>query len=197
MSDTPRWLVAARMMPAVTVLVLLSLLGMFAGFFWPLPRWLTFGGLQSGEYWRLVTPIFVHFGVMHFVFNSLWLFVLGGRIERIAGPGHLLLLVLVSGIVSNFSQYYWSGSAMFGGMSGVIYALLGYLWIRNLVAPHPMLEIPNEIIGFMLVWLLLCMSGVMTFLLGVGIANAAHLGGLLVGMLLGLLFGLVSRAAPR
>ena len=193
-----RWRTAARQHPITALLFLASLLGWFVGsYFYPIPRMLVFGGIAEGELWRLVTPIFVHFGLMHFVFNGLWLSLLGGRIEALLGPLHLLLLVLVSAVVSNMGQFVWTGSVAFGGMSGVIYALLGYIWIRNLLAPHPILALPNELIGFMLVWLLFCMTDVLDFLLGVGIANAAHFSGLIVGMLLGLIFGLVGTVRAR
>ena len=193
-----RWRTAARQHPITALLFLASLLGWFVGsYFYPIPRMFVFGGIAEGELWRLVTPIFVHFGLMHFVFNGLWLSLLGGRIEALLGPLHLLLLVLVSAVVSNMGQFVWTGSVAFGGMSGVIYALLGYIWIRNLLAPHPILVLPNELIGFMLVWLLFCMTDVLDFLLGVGIANAAHFSGLIVGMLLGLIFGLVGTVRAR
>ena len=145
----------------------------------------------------MVSPIFVHFGLMHFVFNGLWLCLLGARIERLSGSLHLLLVVLLSALVSNMSQYVWSGSVYFGGMSGVIYGLLGYIWIRNLLAPHPLITLPRELILFMIGWLFVCMTGVLDILLGVGIANAAHASGLLVGMLMGLVFGAVKNIGKR
>ena len=78
-------------------------------------------------------------------------------------------------------------------MSGVLYALLGYLWIRHWLAPQPALALPRGIIVFMLVWLLLCLSGIVDLFMRGSIANAAHVSGLLVGMALGALFGLVAR----
>lgn len=182
-----------RRFPVLSLLLLCSLVGyVLATHFYPQPLWLVFGGLDNGHYWRLVTPIFAHFGLMHLVFNGLWLVLLGQRIELLEGSGHLLLVVLLSGFLSNAGQAGWSGAVNFGGMSGVVYALLGYCWIRHRFAPHPLLQLPKELIGFMLVWLLLGMTGIPTLLLGVGIANAAHLVGLLAGMALGMVFGLAS-----
>lgn len=193
-----RWRTAAKQHPATALLFFASLWGWFVGsFFYPIPQFFVFGGIAEGELWRLITPIFVHFGLMHLVFNGLWLSLLGGRIELLLGPIHLLLLVVVSAVISNMGQFIWTGSVAFGGMSGVIYALLGYIWIRNLLAPHPILALPKELIGFMLVWLLFCMTGILDFLLGVGIANAAHFSGLIVGMLLGFAFGLVGTVKTR
>jgi len=175
-----------------------SLVGWLIGsFFYRIPEQFVFGGLDNGQPWRLITPIFIHFGLMHFAFNALWLSLLGSRVERSLGPLHLFLLVAVSAVVSNMAQFVWAGSVAFGGMSGVIYALLGYLWIRNWLAPHPVLWLPKELIGFMVFWLLFCMTGILDFLIGVGIANAAHFGGLVTGMLLGLIFGTVNSFGKR
>ena len=194
MSQQLNWLLAARQHPAVTILIIASVLGgLISSFFPQLQRALFFGNLASGEYWRLITPIFLHFGLVHLVFNSLWLSMLGSRIEELAGSSHLILLVLLSGVFSNMAQFIWSGTVYFGGMSGVVYALLGYTWIKNKMWPHPLLHLSPGIVGFMLGWLLVCMTGILDLLLGVGVANAAHLGGLVIGMLLGGIFGLLMR----
>ncbi|MFA5495654.1 MAG: rhomboid family intramembrane serine protease [Porticoccaceae bacterium] len=148
---------------------------------------------SAGQYWRLFTPMFLHFGVFHIAFNGLWLWEFGRRIEAKAGSLHLLMLVLVCGAASNWSQYLFGGPSLFGGMSGVLYALLGYLWIRNRVAPDPALTLPRGVIGFMLVWLLLCLAGVVDMFMRGSIANAAHVSGLLVGMALGAIFGFAAR----
>ena len=142
-------------------------------------------GLQQGQWWRLVTPIFLHFGLFHIIFNGLWVWELGRRIEALIGGAGLLRLALVSALVSNMVQYLWEGPSLFGGMSGVIYAFLGYIWLRHKARPHPYLAIPPGIIVFMLIWLLVCMTGALGVLAGIEIANGAHLGGLLVGMALG------------
>ena len=178
--------------PLVSVLLVLSLVGYaFGSYGFSVPQMLVFGGFEDGHYWRLITPIFLHFGALHLVFNALWLGLLGSKIERDAGSIQAMLLIVAIAIASNIGQYLWTGSVRFGGMSGVIYGLLGYLWIHHSMFPRPIYVLPRELIGFMLAWLLICMTGVLDFLLGVGIANAAHLFGLLAGMALGLIFGYV------
>lgn len=194
MSQPLNWRLAARQNPAVSLLIIASILGgLIASFLPQLQRVLFFGSLASGEYWRLITPIFLHFGLVHLVFNCLWLSMLGSRIEQLTSSLHLILLVLLSGAISNMAQFVWSGSVYFGGMSGVVYALLGYIWIKQKIVPHPLLQLPPGIVGFMLGWLLVCMTGILDLLMGVGVANAAHLGGLVIGMLLGCIFGLTRR----
>ncbi|MBR9913057.1 MAG: rhomboid family intramembrane serine protease [Gammaproteobacteria bacterium] len=144
-------------------------------------------GLEGGQWWRLVTPVFLHFGLFHILFNGLWVWEFGRRIEVVFGSGWLLLLLLYLSVFSNMAQYLWSGPALFGGLSGVLYGLMGFLWIGNWRRPHATLAIPKGIIGFMLVWMGLCMSGVVDAFMSGSIANGAHFGGLLGGMLMGLL----------
>ena len=96
-------------------------------------------------------------------------------------------------IHSNFAQYLFGGPSLFGGLSGVLYGLLGHIWIYQLMAPNPMYHLPRGVLVMMLVWLALCMSGLVS-MIGFGqIANAAHVGGLLIGCLTGLLGGLWAR----
>ena len=131
----------------------------------------------SMEFWRLWTPALIHFSAMHLIFNLLWVWILGGRIESIQGSKKLLLLVLVTGVASNYAQYLTSPNP-FGGMSGVLYGLLGYCWIYSWLIPESKLKLPNAIVGFMLFWLVLGYSGFMNM------ANAAHTVGLVSGCLL-------------
>lgn len=145
--------------------------------------------LAHGELWRLLTPIFLHFGIFHFLFNSLWMWDLGRRLEILQGKWGFLLFVVATGIVSNLTQYMWSGSSNFGGMSGVVYALVGFIAVRQRLNPHPLVAVSPALIGFMLVWLVLCMTGVVDYFIAGSVANAAHLGGLVAGAVYALFTG--------
>lgn len=146
---------------------------------------------QSGwdqlQYWRLLTPVFLHFGIFHILFNGLWIWEFGRRIELRFGSGFLALTILAVAVASNSAQYLWQGPSLFGGLSGVLYALLGFLWIYNKLKPHRLTTLPPGIIGFMLFWMVLCMSGAVNIFLDGSVANAAHFGGLISGMALALL----------
>lgn len=145
------------------------------------------------QYWRFITPIFLHFGWLHITFNSLWLWELGALIELRLGGVLLLVLVLLSAAGSNQAQALYTGPVIFGGMSGVVYALLGFCWVYNTVQPDRTLALPRAVIIMMLVWLLFCVVAP-TEQLGIGgIANAAHVGGLVLGSLLALPVGLSAR----
>ena len=183
------WSSAGRRCPITALLILASIFGaIVVEVNYPPPDYLFYGGLDQGQYYRLISPIFLHFGLLHLVFNSLWLSMLGSRIEAIEGSFHLLVLVLVCGAVSNVVQFYWSNSIYFGGMSGVIYALLGYLWIKHKIAPQIYPALPQGLMGFMVGWLVLCMTGILEITLGIEVANAAHLGGLIIGLIIGVVF---------
>src|SRR6056300_912827 len=84
---------------------------------------------QDNEWWRLITPMFIHFSLTHLAFNCLWVYVIGSKIELIDGYFTFINLVIFSSIISNLAQHYFGGSALFGGLSGVIYGLLGYCMI--------------------------------------------------------------------
>ncbi|MGG2396403.1 rhomboid family intramembrane serine protease [Pseudomonas sp. SH1-B] len=149
--------------------------------------------LASGQWWRLITPMLIHFGWLHLAMNSLWYWELGRRIEFRQGAIGLLGLTLLFGLASNGAQYWWAGPSLFGGLSGVLYGLLGHCWIYQRLAPNAAYRLPPGVLVMMLIWLLVCMTGIFETL-GVGaIANAAHVGGLLVGCLTGLLGGMLAR----
>lgn len=136
---------------------------------------------QEWQLWRWVSHALLHFSVMHIAFNLLWWWQLGGDIEQKLGSGKLIQLFVVSAALSGAGQF-WVEGANFGGLSGVVYALVGYLWMLGYKAPQVGLSMPKPVIGFMLVWLVL---GFMQPFMA--IANTAHL----VGLLAGVVFGLV------
>lgn len=157
-------------------------------------------GLQPilhGEIWRLVTPIFLHFGIWHIVFNMWMLYLLGGAIERRRGRMRYVLLVLVVAVLSNLAQYFLGkiGSGMplaslprspnFGGMSGVVYGLFGYIWMKARFQPELGLYIDRTNIIILMGWLFLCMTPLIRIVGLQGVANVAHVAGLLAGMLIG------------
>lgn len=140
--------------------------------------------IRSGQWWRLVTPIFLHFSIFHIVFNLLWVWELGRVIEARHGALALLLATALIGGTSNLAQYYASG-ANFGGMSGVVYGYFGYVWIQGLFNPRFGFRLATPIVVLLLGWLALAATGILE-LFNLHIANTAHFIGLLGGILLAL-----------
>lgn len=132
---------------------------------------------QSSPY-RWFSPIFLHFGWMHLVFNALWMFAVGRLIEWRSLPAWITVVVL-SALAGNLAQW-WLGDWRFGGLSGVVYGVLGYvaLWDRLRVDRY---HVPPAYLGLSLFFLLVGLSG-LDSLLGVNMANGAHVGGLLAGL---------------
>lgn len=135
--------------------------------------------VKEGEVWRLVTPILIHYGTLHLLFNMMWMYQLGSLIEGRKGAWLLVVLVLVSAVPSNIFQFLDTGP-LFGGMSGVVYALIGYVWMKGKFQPEQGMHLDRTSIIIAMAWLVLCM----TPLLG-HIANTAHVTGLVIGLLFG------------
>ncbi len=139
-----------------------------------------FGELSSSaQWWRIITPAFIHFSELHIVFNLLWWWMLGRQVEAKFGSSLLLLFLILTAAVSNIAQYLVSGPS-FGGMSGVVYALMGFVWWLGWLRPTWGLHLDKPIVGFMLVWLVIGYFDI----LWVSMANTAHTVGLLSGCLL-------------
>jgi GlpG protein len=148
-----------------------------------------FARVMSGQIWRLITPIFMHMGWIHILFNMWMLFDIGFALESRLGALRYASLVAVTAAFSNAAQYVVVGSPYFGGMSGVIYALFGYAWIRGRADQTFGLTIPNPTVVILGIWLVLGFLG----RTGSNVANLAHLGGLVSGAALGGLAALMAR----
>nr|WP_166252297.1 rhomboid family intramembrane serine protease [Marinobacter salicampi] len=141
----------------------------------------TFAG---GELWRLITPAFLHFSWPHIIFNSVMLWFLGSQIEWFDGRGRLIALFFVTSVLSNSLQFVVSGP-LFGGLSGVVYGVLGYCWLSQ--QRQVRFQFPPALIVFAVAWMLIGFTP-LPVMLGMGsMANEAHLGGFLAGLLMAVL----------
>ena len=140
---------------------------------------LSMGSVSAGELWRLFTPILLHFDPVHLLFNLLWMQDLGTILEIKIGTWCYGAVVGLLALASNLAQY-WAGGAGFGGLSGVVFGLFGYLWTRNRLDARFGVRISPLTSGLMLIFLA---AGV--FGLAGPTANAAHFSGLAVGGALG------------
>ena len=136
------------------------------------------------EPWRMVTPIFLHFGVMHLVFNMLMLISMGSRVERAIGPYRYAALVLALAIFSNLAQGLMVPNHNFGGMSGVVYGIFGFIWVQMSRAPSRGLAVDGLTSFIMMAWFFAGFSSQFN-MGGAAVANHAHAGGLLMGLLIG------------
>ncbi len=125
---------------------------------------------------RYFSHAFMHFSLMHILFNLLWWWYLGGAVEKRIGSGKLVVITVISALLSGFVQHQFSGP-WFGGLSGVVYALMGYVWLRGERDPQSGIYLQRGLILFSLVWLIAGWFDVF----GMAIANGAHVAGLATG----------------
>jgi GlpG protein len=142
--------------------------------------------LQEHEWWRLFTPMFLHLGLLHLLFNMWWLKDLGTAIEHVQSTGKLLLMIVVFELTTAFGQFlveafFFGAYSRFGGFSGVVYGLFGYLWMRGKYDPTFPVRLSRSTVLWMMAWFILCFTDF------IPIANTAHAVGLIVGATWGFL----------
>lgn len=142
---------------------------------WPYNESLNF------EVWRYITPAFVHFSLMHIAFNLAMWWYLASQTEQRLGTGKLFVIMLVSALFSNWAQSLFTNSN-FGGLSGVVYALIGYVGLTGIYNPKKGIGAPTGLLVFSILWIVAGYMGV----LGDSIGNTAHFAGLLIGLLMAL-----------
>lgn len=143
--------------------------------------------LQTHQWWRLVGPNFLHFSFMHLAFNLVWWWMLGRQLELSFGTSSLIIFFFIASLFSNISQLMVSGPN-FGGLSGIVYALVGFVWWIGWLRPKWLISLPNNVIYFLLAWLVIGYFDV----LWVNMANEAHTFGLVSGCLMALIVHLLS-----
>ncbi len=139
--------------------------------------------IRQGQLWRLVTPIFLHYGLIHLGFNMFWLYYLGAQVEMRRGSWSFAGMILLMAVFSNLLQYF-VGGPNFLGISGVNYGLLGYIWMQKTFNPTSGYLVSDSTIVILLLFLVFGFVGAFDKMVG-GVANWAHLGGLIAGMALG------------
>ncbi|GAP62492.1 hypothetical protein ARMA_0915 [Ardenticatena maritima] len=137
--------------------------------------------IQAGQYWRLITPIFLHIGIFHLLVNMFALRILGSDIESLFGTARFAIIYLVAGVGGTIASMLFN-SSISAGASGAIFGLIG--------AEAVFLYINRDSLGIFSDDRLQSLLGVIiiNLLFGVavpGIDNAGHIGGLLTGALVG------------
>lgn len=153
---------------------------------------------SPAEILRSLSPMLLHFGELHLVFNMMWLWYFGRQLERVQPRWLFIVLILFCSFAGNTAQYLTSGYNNFGGMSGVVYGLVGYTWIVHTFMPRSNLLINNKMFVVFVIALI-----AMEVFASSWVANAAHLGGLVAGLVTGMIvvghyrFGLKREAISR
>ena len=132
--------------------------------------------------WGLITPIFIHYGVFHILFNMYWLYDLGNQIEKKKGFKFFITFVLLLALFSNLMQFIITSSTGFGGMSGVVYGLFGYIWIKSKLDPAENFHLDDSAIIMLFGCLILGYTGFFEKFFAIRIANTVHAAGLVLGL---------------
>ena len=127
-------------------------------------------GVASGEYYRLFTAMFMHYGALHLLMNMYALWILGRSLEAFLGPVRFLALYLVAGLGGNVAAYVFQPGALSAGASTAIFGLFAALFlVLRKLGLNAAAVLPIIIVN-------------LVFTLTVpGISIAGHLGGLLTG----------------
>ena len=155
-----------------------------------------FAAILSGEVWRIVTPIFIHFGMAHLIFNLWWMFVEGGQMEDRLGSRWYALFVIfvaVTSVGASALFHQWQQDlALAGGMSGVVYGVFGFLWMKVKFDPADGYQLDRVTVTIAMAWLVICIlrdfppfEQFLGALLKSRIDNVGHLVGLAMGMAIG------------
>jgi GlpG protein len=134
--------------------------------------------IWNGAYWGLFTSVFVHVEVWHLAFNLYWLWIFGRTLERSIGRRRWLVLFTAAAVVSSAAQLGFSEATGIG-LSGVMYAFFGYLWIARDSDPTFRKIVTSQTVLLFLVWLVGCIVASAAGIARIG--NAAHVAGLAFG----------------
>lgn len=140
-------------------------------------------GVAFGEFWRLFTAMFLHYGLIHLLFNMWALWLLGPYLERTLGSARFLALYLIAGIGGNVAAYVFQPFSLTAGASGAIFGLFAALFVINR-------RLGRDNSG---VITLLVINLLMVFVIP-SISLAGHVGGLITGGLVMLGFAYAPRA---
>jgi rhomboid protease GluP len=134
--------------------------------------------VAQGEWWRLITAMFLHVNLIHLAFNSLALYVFGGLIESALGAGRMVALYLVTGFAASVASFTFGSPASAAvGASGAIFGLLGAWLAYNLRRRSLSLARANVQSALFLIGINLVFGFTIP-----GVDNVAHLGGLVSGV---------------
>lgn len=136
--------------------------------------------IEDGQWWRIITSIFIHGGFIHVLFNMFSLFLFGPELEKIAGKARFITIYLLAGIFGNVATFvFQEGMYASVGASGAIFGIFGAFAALVYYTRRTMPQLKQIIMPLIII------SVIITFL-SPNVNIASHLGGLITGFLLGL-----------
>src|SRR2546421_9230833 len=138
--------------------------------------------IAQGQWWRFVTPIFIHIGLLHLFFNSYALWIVGPQVEKLYGGARFVILYLLTGIAGVYGSYAYHPYTISAGASGAIFGLFGVLLVFGLRYRSSIPDVFKRAVGTGVLPVI-----VINLIIGFtipAIDNSAHIAGLLAGALL-------------
>jgi rhomboid protease GluP len=153
--------------------------------------------LSQGQYWRLITPAFLHVGIIHLFFNMLGLYYVGSHLEQLLGAKTFLLIYFVAALGGSISSYVFN-VATSAGASGALFGLLGAGLVLERVVRRRLDRLEGEKPRQSLYTSMVIGNLVLGFIIP-AVDNSAHLGGLVSGALtmLAVLFYVPNKLLPH
>src|SRR6059058_5246135 len=135
--------------------------------------------IAEGQWWRFVTPIFIHIGLLHLFFNSYALWIVGPQVEKIYGGGRFVILYVLTGVAGVYGSYAYHPNTISAGASGAIFGLFGVLLAfgiryRDSLPPFVKRAVGTGVLPVIVINLIIGFTIP-------AIDNSAHIGGLLAG----------------
>jgi len=135
--------------------------------------------IDGGQVWRLITPIFIHIGLLHLFFNSYALWIVGPQVEKLYGSARFFIIYVLTGVAGVYASYQMHPESISAGASGAIFGLFGALLVfglkyRKSIPPFFQRAVGRGVIPVIIINLIIGFSIR-------GIDNSAHIGGLLAG----------------
>ncbi|WP_268913306.1 rhomboid family intramembrane serine protease [Lentilactobacillus sp. SPB1-3] len=147
--------------------------------------------IVEGQYWRFITPIFIHIGFMHILMNGITLYFIGQYVENIFGHARFFAIFMISGIIGNFASFAFN-DGISAGASTAIFGLFGaFLMLGESFQDNPM------IVSLARTFLLFVALNIGMDLFVSGIDIAGHIGGLIAGFLSAYIVGVNFDKIPR
>src|SRR2546427_306656 len=136
--------------------------------------------IAQGQWWRFVTPIFIHIGLLHLFFNSYALWIVGPQVEKLYGSARFVILYVLTGVAGVYGSYSYHPYTISAGASGAIFGLFGVLLVfgiryRDSIPPFFKRAVGTGVLPVIIINLII------GFTLRSFVDNAAHIGGLLAG----------------
>lgn len=150
-------------------------------------------GILQGQFWRIITPVFLHYSLPHVIVSTCFFWLIARPIELFKGSWHFLLLLVVVASITHFVQFLANPNKFFGGLVCVVYGAMGYILAYQYLLNSNNFSRFKPIVVILFIALIMGLIGVFDLFISSGIFHRTILVGLLVGAAYGFAVGLIDK----